>query len=188
VVGGIPLLVTKVLPALLVVYLILTAYFGLSPEVGENQMKQAIVAISAAAALGGFLMKQWTKYKNMRYEFQKELSDNLYFRNLVNNVGVFHSLIDSAEEEECKEAFIAFYFLHATEDEMTEKQLDDLVEEWFEKEHNCSLDFECDDALQKLFALNLVERREDGVLKACDFDDALKRLDERWDNYFQYNV
>ncbi len=188
VVGGIPLLITKVLPALLIVYLVLTAYFGFNDDVDDNQMKQAIVAISAAAALGGFLMKQWTKYKNMRYEFQKELSDNLYFRNLVNNVGVFHSLIDSAEEEECKEAFIAYYFLRVTKEEMTEQQLDDLVEDWFEKEHNCYLDFECDDALQKLIGLNLVEVGEGGVLKSVDMDEALKRLDERWDNYFQYNV
>jgi hypothetical protein len=187
-VGGVPLLITKVLPALLVVYVILTAYFGLSPEAGARDMKQAIVAISAAAALGGFLMKQWTKYKNMRYEFQKILSDNLYFRNLVNNVGVFHSLIDSAEEEECKEAFIAYYFLYVTEDEMDEGQLDHMVEDWFLKQHNCELDFECPDALDKLMRLKLIERREDGVLKAQEFDEALRRLDERWDNYFQYNV
>ena len=34
----------------------------------------------------------------------KALSDNLYFKNLDNNAGVFHTLIDAAEEEDIKEA------------------------------------------------------------------------------------
>ena len=36
----------------------------------------------------------------------KALSDNLYFKNLDNNAGVFHHLIDAAEEEEVKEAIV----------------------------------------------------------------------------------
>ena len=47
--------------------------------------------------------------------------DNLYFRNLVNNTGVFYSLIDAAEEEESKEAFLAYYFLHTAEGSLTEQ-------------------------------------------------------------------
>lgn len=185
--GGIPLLLTKIVPALLIIYLVLTAYMGLTPNVQESQLKQSIVAISAAIALGGFLMTQWTKYQKMRYEFQKELSDNLYFRNLVNNVGVFHSLIDSAEEEECKESFLAYYFLKNSHQEMTEEQLDQRIEKWFVTQTQCEVDFECSDALSKLFKLKLINKRSDGVLIACDYPEALRILDERWDNFFQYN-
>ncbi len=37
----------------------------------------------------------------------KTLTDNLYFKNLDNSTGVFHHLIDTAEEEEFKVAILA---------------------------------------------------------------------------------
>lgn len=185
--GGVPLLVSKVLPAMIVIFVIAGAYFGVEGKVEKNQLKQAIAAFSALAALGGFCLKQWMKYKNKRYQFQKELTDNLYYRNLVNNVGVFHSLVDSAEESECKEAFLAYYFLHTAAEDLTEQELDELIESWFEKKHGCKLDFECDDAVRKLEELNLLEMNGDGVLKVPPFSEALRRLDEIWDNYFQYH-
>ena len=49
-----------------------------------------------------FLFKQISKYKNRKIKFMKALSDNLYFKNLDNNAGVFYHLIDAAEEEEFK--------------------------------------------------------------------------------------
>ncbi len=186
VVGGIPLLVTKVVPALIVVLLIVSAYFGVEGVVEEDRMKKAIAALSALAALGGFCLKQWMKYKNKRYQFQKELSDNLYFRNLVNNVGVFQSLVDSAEESECKEAFLAYYFLLTSEKPVTEEELDSVIEQWFEQNHGCRIDFECGDALLKLERLKLLTRHGDGKLEVVPLTTALSLLDEAWDNYFQY--
>ncbi|MFC1834347.1 TMEM143 family protein [Thermodesulfobacteriota bacterium] len=185
--GGVPLLLTKVWPALLVTLVVVSAYLGIEGTVQENQLKQAIAAFSALAALGGFCLKQWMKYKNKRYEFQKELSDNLYFRNLVNNVGVFHSLIDAAEEEECKEAFLAYYFLLTSDGALTEPELDRLVESWFETGNGCILDFECDDALGKLQRLNLLEKKPDGSLQVPGLEAALARLDELWDGFFEFS-
>ena len=45
----------------------------------------------------------------------KALADSLYFKNLDNNAGVFHHLVDAAEEEEFKEAVLAYYFLLTAE-------------------------------------------------------------------------
>ncbi len=188
VVGGVPLLATKVLPAVIVISLIVSAYLGYEGAVEESKLKQAIAALSALVALGGYLLKQWMKYKNKRYEFQKELSDNLYYRNLVNNDGVFHSLVDSAEEEECKEAFLAYYFLLTSEEPLTQKQLDDRIERWFEVKHSCKLDFEVEDGVNKLERLNLLMKSENDLLQVPSLKEALARLDEIWDNYFQYNL
>ncbi len=187
VVAGIPLLVTKVLPAVLVVAVILGVYFRGGNDPHPASLKDAVIAFGAGAALGGFVLRQWTKYKNMKYQFQKQLSDNLYFRNLVNNSGVFHALIDSAEEEEVKEGLLAYYFLYTTPRDLTRNELDGLIEQWFETKHGCKLDFECPDALRKLERLRLLETKEGGVLKVCDLREALRRLDEGWDNIFQYN-
>jgi Protein of unknown function (DUF3754) len=43
-------------------------------------------------ALGGYLVRQFTKFKNRKIQFMKALSENLYFRNLDNDAGVFHHL------------------------------------------------------------------------------------------------
>ncbi|MBI9106374.1 MAG: DUF3754 domain-containing protein [Spirochaetales bacterium] len=186
IVGGVPLLVTKVVPALIVAFVILSAYLGIKGRVEENQMKQAIAAFSALGALGGFIFKQWSKYKTKRFLFQKELSDNLYFRNLVNNAGVFYSLIDSAEEEECKETFLAYYFLYISERGLTENELDAQIEEWMENKHGCIMDFECGDALDKLRQLEILKKDKDGLLTVQGLQDTLGILDRRWDGFFKY--
>ena len=186
-VGGVALMATKVLPALIVIALIAATYFGYRGAVEEDTMKKGIAALSALIAIGGFVLKQWIKYKNMKYQFQKELSDNLYFRNLVNNAGVFHALIDAAEEEECKEAFLAYYFLYTSDKDLTEIELDKMIEGWFEKKFDCKFDFECPDALNKLERLRLLEKKEGGILQVPNLSESLRRLDEEWDNIFQYN-
>ncbi len=186
--GGVPLLVTKVIPALVVTFIIISAFFGVKGSIDRDQLKQAVAVLAALGALGGYIFKQWSKYKTKKLHFQKEISDNLYFRNLVNNAGVFYSLIDAAEEEESKEAFLAYYFLYTAEDSLTEQQLDERIERWLEEKHGCSMDFECEDALAKLDRLNILKKGEDQTLTVLDMDTALKVLDKRWDNYFQYNV
>ena len=47
----------------------------------------------------------------MKEKYQGTLVTNLYFNSLDNNQGVIHHLIDQAEEEECKEALLAYHFL-----------------------------------------------------------------------------
>ena len=184
--AGIPLMVTKVIPALVVAFVILSAYLGIKGTVEEDQLKQAIAVFSALGALGGFLFKQWSKYRSKKFQFQKELSDNLYFRNLVNNAGVFYSLIDSAEEEECKETFLAWYFLHKAGAGLTEAELDERIELWFKERHDCILDFECGDALSKLERLKLISFDSGGKIVLTDLKASLKLLDERWDAFFEY--
>lgn len=93
-----------------------------SKEVTINS--QHLIALGVGAGvLGGFIFKEWSKFKNRKLRFMKALADNLYFKNLDNNSGVFHHLIDSAEEE-CKEAILAYYFLVIERGFMTSEHLD----------------------------------------------------------------
>ena len=168
--------------------MIISTYFGVKGSLENDQLKQAVAAFAALGALGGFIFKQLSKYKTKKLHFQKEINDNLYFRNLVNNSGVFYSLIDSAEEEECKEAFLAYYFLYTTKQDLNEQQLDEYIETWLEEKHGCSMDFECGDALAKLDRLNILEKRENKILNVLNMEESHKVLDKRWDDYFEYNV
>lgn len=165
---------------------------GEIPKLGPGEISAMVGGGSALAAIGAFAVKQWNSYKNRKIQFMKALGDNLYFKNLDNNAGVFHHITDAAEEEECKEAMLAYYFLLRAEKGLSMSALDDEIEEWFEAAHDIRVDFEIKDALRKLKDLELcmiAGQTPDGtdIWDVPGLDDALKQLDCIWDNYFQYN-
>jgi hypothetical protein len=116
----------------------------------------------------------------------KALSESLYFKNLDNNAGVFHHLIDAAEEEEVKEAVLAYFFLLKENRPLEKEELDGIIENWFENRWDCRINFEIDDALKKLERLELVTR-DGNALRCLPLADAKRQLDHIWDNYFSYN-
>ena len=115
----------------------------------------------------------------------KQLAENLYFKNLDNNAGVFHHLIDVAEEEECKETILAYYHLLISKKSLSADDLDKKIEQWFSNKYQCALDFEMKDALDKLLRLQLIQEIE-GKYQAKSLSDANKQLDSLWDGYFNY--
>jgi len=112
---------------------------------------------------------------------------DLYFKNLDNNTGVFYHLIDAAEEEETKEAILAYFFLLTEKQPLTQKELDERIEKWFESRWNTRINFEIDDALAKLDRLGLVNTRDGERLQCQPLKEAKRRLDDIWDNYFRFN-
>ena len=142
-----------------------------------------MVLLAGLVALGGYLWKQFNNFKNRKLRFMQTLTQNLYFKNLDNNAGVFHRLANDAEEEECKEAVLAYYFLLISNKPLTRTELDRRIEGWFSSKWDCELYFEIDDALDKLVALGLVNDSE-GKLSAVAIETAVNKLDQRWDNYF----
>ena len=153
----------------------------------EDQLKTALGALSGLVALGGFIARQWVKYQRQSLKYQKELTDNVYYRNINNNAGIFDYIIGAAEEQECKEAFLAYYFLGTASPAPTQDELDQRIESWLKETFAVDIDFEVDDALRKLDRLGLL-KRDGGRLSVPPPDEALERLDSHWDNYFQFNV
>lgn len=146
----------------------------------------ALIALATGfAALGAYLWKQFSNFKNRKILFMKALADNLYFRNLDNNVGVFHRLIDDAEEEESKGVILASYFL-LTRGEATADQLDQVIEAWLQEQGSDAVDFEVSDALAKLKRLGLAEQQDDGRWRSVPLDAARAKLDVLWDDQFQF--
>lgn len=187
VVSGIIMIVTKLVAALLPVLLLLAFWFGLRREPVELNQGQLLALGAGLAALGGFLVRQFGKFKNRKIKFMKSLSENLYFRNLDNDAGVFNHLLDAAEEEEVKEAVLAYHFLRRAEGPLTAAELDRRIEAWFAQRWDAEFDFEVADGVGKLRRLHLVDDT-DGRLAAVPLEEATRRLDETWDNLFRYNL
>ncbi len=140
-------------------------------------MAEAGAVIAACVAMGMFIMRQVSRYRLKKLQFIKALSENLYFRNLDNNAGTFHRVIDDASEEEGKEALLAWHFLQAGA--CTEAELDQRVEAWLAKTLGRPIDFEVDDALAKLERLGLA-RREGDRWTTLTASEAAILLRTRW--------
>ena len=141
--------------------------------------------MSGVAALIGFVMRQWLRYQRQSLRYQKELTDNVYFRNVNNNAGVFDYMIGAAEEQECKEAFLAYYFLRTAEQALTESQLEDRIEQWLKATFAVEIEFEVAEALAKLDRFGLLCR--DGErLSVPPPEETIARLDRLWGDFFRY--
>ncbi len=180
--GGI-VLTTKLGASLVLLGSLFGYWMGVSSQPVELNQAAVVALLAGAAALGGYLWKQFNNFKNRKIRFMQALTQNLYFKNLDNNAGVFHRLANDAEEEESKEAILAYYFLLVSAEPLTRSELDREIERWFDSRWNCGLDFEIDDALHKLLGLGLVEKSGDRLV-AVSVKEGIRILDQRWDNYF----
>lgn len=141
----------------------------------------ALLALGAGmASLGGVLWREFNKFKNRKIRFMKTLTENLYFKNLDNNEGVVHRLIDTAEEEECKEAILGWTVLHCSGTAMTEAEWDAAVERWAVERFGYRFDFEISDSIRKLRELELITNENDRW-HAVNIKESLARLDQQWD-------
>ena len=164
---GVPALVsgglvvtTKMGATLLLLGSLLGFWLGLSTEPVELDKAALLALLAGAGALLGYLWKQYRNFRNRKLKYTQALTENLYFKLLDNNAGVLYRILDDAEESECKESMLAYYFLLAEGEPMTAVELDQAIEAWFAERWQCRLDFEINDALQKLQLLNLA--RADG--------------------------
>lgn len=138
----------------------------------------------------GYGVKSYQGYLNTRQRYQLNLTKSLYYQNLDNNAGVLFRVLDEAEEQECREALLAYFLLWRNSDPngLDQDSLDRSAEAWLKDNAGLDVDFEVDDALAKLVRLKVVEQPTPGRYIAAPIDLALQRLDETWDNYFAYNV
>ena len=60
-------------------------------------------------------------------KYQKEISDHFYFRNVSNNAGIFDYIVRHRAEQECKEAFLAYYFLLTAAEPPDQEALDEQI-------------------------------------------------------------
>lgn len=189
-IGGFFSVVNKVLPALTVLGAVAMALI-LGKSINWSEFKDKLFPILAAfSVVGAIAFKVFAKYKNTRQMHQAKLMKTLYFHNLDNNAGVFDFLVNEAEEEECKETLLAYYFLLAEKNAsglpFTMEELDDRIEEWMRERFGIDMDFEVDDAVRKLEEKGILKQK-DGRYTVPSMRKSLEILDEQWDSYFPYS-
>lgn len=185
-ISGIIVIVTKLLTSFGLLLLLLAFWMGLRDEPEVDQSALLSVGIGLFA-FGAYVVRQVTNFKNRKILFMKALSENLYFRNLDNDAGVFHHLLDAAEEAEAIEALLAYHFLRTAQEPLTAAELDRRIEKFFAQRWDERFDFEVEDGLRKLRQLCLVTEDQQGRLCAVTLTEAKQCMDLEWDNLFDYN-
>jgi hypothetical protein len=180
--GGLPILL-KLASTITVLFLVVGFYFGLSAAVADEEMAGALAALSGLLALGGFIMRQWLRYQRQSLKYQQELTENVYFRNVNNNAGIFDAMIGAAEDQECKEAFLAFYFLCTATSAPAQAELEDSIESWLARAFGVDVGFKVGEALAKLDRLGLL-KRDGEQLSVLPLEAALRKLDRVWGDFF----
>jgi hypothetical protein len=181
--GGIPILI-KLYATISVLFLVAGIYFGGTGSVADDDMKTALAALIGIVALGGFAVRQWLKYQHQTLKYHVELADNIYFRNINNNAGIFDYLIATAEDQETKEAALAYHFIRKAEVALTATEVASRIEAWLAKNFAVTLDFKVTDALRTLDRFGLV-RREGERLLVLPLEPAIAQLHQVWNNFFK---
>ena len=181
--GGIPILL-KLYATVSVLLLVAGIYFGGSGSVADADMKTALAALMGIMALGGFAVRQWLKYRHKTLKYHMELNENIYFRNVNNNAGIFDYLIATAEDQESKEAVLAYHFIRKAEVGPTATEVAGRVETWLEKNFVVNVDFKIANALETLNRFGLV-RREGERLFVPPLEPAIVQLHQVWNNFFK---
>jgi hypothetical protein len=179
----------------LIIYPLLTGVglmvWNIFKDVGSSGQEKAGAVLTLwgiAGLLGGYGYKSYHSYQVKKQNYTLRLTKSLYYQSLDNNTGVLMRVLDEAEEQECRETFLAYFCLwkYAPPEGWTAEQLDDYVELYLEGNASLKVDFEIGDALAKLERLKIVEKIGKAY-RAQPLDKALEMLDWTWDNYFKYN-
>ena len=176
--GGVPILI-KLASTMTVLFLVAGFYLGLSGTIHDKDMEQALAALSGLLALGAFMLRQWGNFHRQSLIHQKQVTDNVYYRNVNNNAGIFTYLIGEAEDQDWKEVLLAYYGLLTETAPLTREALDGRIEEFLVRAIGVSADFDVDHALSRLREYGLVIETGGG-LAAAPLSDALARLDREW--------
>lgn len=183
---GVPVLL-NLWPALTVLFAVLAAYFGASGVIEDSELRRALAAISGLIAVVAFVMRQRLKYETQTLRYQKQLADTVYFRNLANNAGVLDLIVGAGEEQDVKEAIIAYGMLRRAGRSLAKGEIDNFAEAFLKDRFGLDIDFEIHDALGKLERIGLVTREGDAYLPVAP-SEALLKLDAAWDNLFNFSA
>ncbi len=185
-VAGTPVLL-NLWPALTVLGAVAAAYFTAGQVLDNERLTRAIGALGGLVAVGAFVMRQRLKYEATTLRYHKRLADTVYFRNLANNAGVLDLLIGAGEEQDSKEAFLAYWAMTQAGRPLTKAEIDTAAEQFLRARLNLDINFDIQDSLAKLERLGLVTRSGQ-TLQSVPPAEAIARLDAAWDSVFSFSA
>ncbi len=94
----------------------------------------SLALLSLVGGTVGYGLRSFYGYLQTKQKYQLSLTESLYYQNLDNNAGSLFRLLNEAEEQEFREAVLAFFFLltKAGDAGWKREHLDDAIEEFLD--------------------------------------------------------
>jgi hypothetical protein len=188
VISGAVVIATKLFATLVLLLLLLAYWTGIRHQPVTLNQTAVVSAGIGLVALGTYFVRQITKFNNRRTVFLKALSDNLFFRCLDNDVGVFHHLLGAAEDTQATTTLLAYHVLRMAEGPLTMQALGQRIEEWVAGHFDAPVDLDLFDAVNELRRVSVVTELDDGRLRATGLTEARQGLEQMWINLVQTNT
>jgi len=154
--------------------------FGTAGKVAMASNPYTLAA--AVAGLGGIALRQATNFLNQRTRYMVVLAQNLYFHAMADNRGVMTLLADRAAEEDIKEEILLYSVLAKERVNIRNlRQVDQAIEQYLKDTFGIDVDFDVDDALQRLKQEGVVIELADGTLETLAPRQAALHIDKLWD-------
>jgi hypothetical protein len=174
--------------------ILLPTLSGLAMAIYKLVLALLVSAVLGVAGLviliGGlviYLLRSVFGYLNTQNRYQLSLTRSLYFQNLDNSSGVLLRLTDEAEQQDFYETVLSYFLLwrEAGPAGLTTEELDRRAESFLSSICGYGIDFDVDDAVEKLQRLGMATSAS-GSWRAVPIADALVALDRAWDAYFHH--
>lgn len=154
--------------------------FGTAGKIAMASNPYTLVA--AIAGLGGLALRQASAFINQRTRYMVVLAQNLYFHAMADNRGVMTLLADRAAEEDIKEEMLLYSVLAKERVNIRDlRQADAAIEGYLKTTFGIDVDFDVDDALERLTEEGIVKELADGTLETLPPHAAALHIDKLWD-------
>jgi hypothetical protein len=131
----------------------------------------------------GYSLRTYYGYVRTKQRYALTLTEILYFQNLDTNAGVLFRILDDAEEQVCREAILAYYFLwRAGNKGLTSEGLKEAVEQCLAKRARLRVEFSPRQVLAQLQKWQLVTQAEDRYRTLAPAE-ALAQLESIWGSF-----
>lgn len=121
-------------------------------------------------------------FLNQKQKYMVVMAQNLYFHSMADNRGVMVMLADRAAEEDVKEEMLLYTVLVKERARHSDlPAIDAAIEQYLSTEFGVNVDFDLEDALQRLIADGIVTEDADGYLNTLPPREAANHLDAKWD-------
>ncbi len=160
-----------------------------APMLADMKLQWTYIGMGLAGFIGA---RAWIGYKNKRNQYLANLASTLYYQTVANNRGVLTLLTDRAQDEEFKEALLAYAFLLSPSNRRgipgtehtsappiydTTNSLKLRIEEWLTKRFSLNtIHFDIDDAVHKLDIMGLLMHKGGDKLTVRVLEEALSIL------------
>jgi hypothetical protein len=146
-----------------------------------------LAAAGAVLGLGGVAARQASAFVNQKQKYMVTMARNLYFHSMADNRGVILKIAARGAEEDIKEEILLYSVLAKEKASRADMPaIDQAIEHYLLRTFGVTVDFEIDDALDRLIRDGIVTEAADGTFKTLAPAAAAAKIDAMWDQFLDH--